>query len=92
MRGHPRAGLLSNRTTTGVTTPVKGTAGSVHRVIIEVALTGTATFNELVNGATTAVLILPIAFPAGSYEFNIAFRGKIEVVTSAADRLVVVYE
>jgi len=92
MRAHPRAGLGSTRITTATTTPVKASAGSVHRVLIEVALTGTATFNEIENGADKVVTILPIGFPAGSHELNIAFRGQIEVITSAADRLVVVWE
>lgn len=90
MRGAsaPRVGLPAVRITTATTTAVKTGGGSVHQVIIEAALTGTATLND---GLGTKVL-LPIGFPAGSYQLDIAFATKIEVVTSAADKLVVVYE
>lgn len=87
-RDHPRLGLASTRITTAATTPVKDKTGTVHRVIVEVATTGTVTLND----GSGARLILPIGTPIGSYELNIAFPGKIEVVTSAADRVVVVWE
>jgi len=88
MRSHPRFGLPSTRITSATTTTVKATTGMVHRIVIEVALAGIVTFND--NDG--AVLILPVAIPAGSYELNLAFNGKIEVVTAGADRLVVAYE
>jgi hypothetical protein len=82
------SGRQSTRITTGTTTAVKATAGRVVRVIVEAAATGTVTFNDSLG----ARLILPIAFPAGSFEVDIEFAGKIEVVTSAADRVVVVWQ
>lgn len=87
-----RSGFPSARITTNTTTTVKATGGTIQRVLVEAALTGTATFNEVVSGVSTVLFILPVAMAAGLYELNLLSRGKIEVVTSAADRLVVVYE
>jgi hypothetical protein len=81
-------GYRSSRITTATTTQVKTSVGTVIRVLIEVALVGTVTFND----STGTKTILPVALPAGLYDLNIAFAGKIEVVTSAADRVVVVYD
>lgn len=83
-----RLGLAAARITTATTTAVKAGGGSVHRVIVEVATAGIVTFNDNLG----AKMIWPLAWPVGVYELNIAFSGKIEVVTAGADRLVVVYE
>lgn len=83
-----RVGLPSVRITSATTTAVKATTGTVHRLIVEVATAGITTFNDVLGSK----LILPAAIPVGFYELNMAFTGKIEVVTAGADRLVVVYE
>lgn len=88
MKVHPRAGLSSARITTATTTQVKTAAGSVHRIIIGATAAGTIALND--SGGT--LLLLGASFPVGSYELNIAFRGKIEVVTGAASDITVVYE
>ena len=87
MTARANAGYRSSRITTATTTAVKATGGIVRHVLVEVALTGTATFNDRVG----TKLILPIG-AAGLYHLDMLFAGKIEVVTSATDRLVVVYD
>jgi hypothetical protein len=66
---------------------VSGTR-TLHRVAIEADLVGTATFND----ATGTKVLLPAGYKAGSHELNVLFSGKLEVVTSAADRLELVCE
>lgn len=83
-----RIGYSSTRITTATTTPVKATSGSLVRLIVEVALTGTVTINDAVGTKT----ILPVALPVGVYPLEFACAGKIELVTSAADRVVAVWE
>lgn len=83
-----RVGLNSTRITTATTTAVKAGGGTVHRVIVEVATAGIVTFNDSLGAKT----IWPAAWPVGVHELNIAFAGKIEVVTAGADRLVVIHE
>lgn len=83
-----RFGFPSRRITTATTTAVKGSTGAVVRVVVEAATTGTVTIND----SAGTLLILAATTPIGSYELNIACAGKIEVITSAADRVVVVYE
>jgi len=83
-----RVGLSSARITTATTTTVKAGGGTVHRVIVEVATAGITTFNDGVG----TKMIWPAAIPVGSYEINIGFASRIEVVTGGADRLVVVFE
>lgn len=78
----------STRITTNTTTAVKATGGTLHGVIVEVAPTGTVTFNDAVG----TKIILPVAFPIGLYLLDIGFAGKIEIVTSAADRVVAIFD
>ena len=67
---------------------VKTGSGILHALLIEVAPTGTVTFND----ATGAKMILPAAFPIGLYPLDIGFAGKIEVVETAADRVIAIYD
>jgi hypothetical protein len=83
-----RSGLKSARLTTALTFAAKVGSGTVHRVIVEAALTGSVTFQDFLGPR----LIMAVGFPPGAHEINIAFVGVIEVVTASADRLVVVYE
>lgn len=87
-----RVGSQTTRITTATTTSVKPASGILHRVVVEVVTVGTVTFNELVSGVTTVVMIWPLGIPVGSYELNFSFGGKIEIVTAGADRLVAGWE
>jgi hypothetical protein len=80
----------SVRITSATTTQVSGasTTAVLRGIFIEAAPTGTITFNDAVG----TKMILPISFPVGYHpEINMLFSGKLEVVTSAADRVVVVW-
>ena len=72
------------RITTATTTAVKASAGTVVGVFVEVALTGTVTLNDNV----TTMIILPIGTIAGFHPFPASFATSLNVITSAADRLV----
>lgn len=80
---------VTSRITSATTTVVKSAAGVLNRIIVEVALTGTATVYDNTAGSGTIVLILPIGTPAGVYAVAIPLATGCTVVTSAADRLVV---
>ena len=80
----------STRITTATTTQASGasTSAVLRGIFVEATLTGTATFNDSVG----TKMILPIGFPVGYHpEINMLFSGKLEVVTSATDRIVVVW-
>lgn len=83
-----RGGYRSTRITTATTTAVKTGSGILRALLVEVAPTGTITVNDG-NGAR---LILPAAAVAGVYRLDLAMANKIEIVTSAADRLVAIYD
>lgn len=87
MRGD-RGGYRSNRITTATTTAVKATVGVLRFLLVEVATTGTIT----VNDSTGTKLILPAAWAAGLYRLDLGMAGKIEIVSSAADRVVAIYD
>lgn len=82
----------STRITTATTTTCYSGASVLVRVIVEVALTGTATIYNNTAGSGTILSILPIGTPAGSYQFDASATIGVTVVTSAADRVVVVAE
>ena len=77
------------RITTATTTAAKTGAGVLTRIIVEVALTGTATIYDNTAGSGTVLIILPIGTPAGVYPVMIPHGTGVTVVTSAADRLIV---
>ena len=78
----------STRITTATTTAVYAGVAVLRGIFVEATLTGTATFNDSVG----TKMILPIGFPVGYHpEINMLFSGKLEVVTSATDRIVVVW-
>ena len=60
------------------------------KIIVEVALTGTVTVYDNTAAAGTILTILPIGTVAGVYSFDSSFATGCTVVTSAADRVVVV--
>jgi len=80
----------STRITTAATTVCDTGAGNLKRVFVEVALTGTATIYDNIVGSGTILTILPATLPAGSYEFNFEYETGCTVVTTNADKLVVV--
>lgn len=77
------------RITTATTTAAKTGAGVLTRIIVEVALTGTATIYDNTAGSGTVLAILPIGTVAGVYPVMIPHGTGITVVTTAADRLIV---
>lgn len=89
---HTTSGDTSVRISTATTTVCRNTGGSLEGIIIEVALTGTATFYNHPSSATgTPFLILPIGTAAGPIDcYGLVASDGIVCVTSAADRLVVV--
>jgi hypothetical protein len=83
-----RGGYRSARITSAATTAVKATVGVLRFLVIEVATTGTVTIND----STGTKMILPAAWAAGQLRLDLAMAGKIEIITSAADRVVAVYD
>ena len=77
----------ATRITTATTTAVKAGTGVIHRIIVGTATTGTITFNDAVG----TKVILATTLPLGSYEMNIEFAGKIEVVTAATGDVTIVW-
>jgi hypothetical protein len=77
----------ATRITTATTTPVKAGTGIVHRIIIGATTAFTITFNDGVG----TKLVLGASFPVGSYELNIEFATKIEIVTAGASDITVVW-
>ncbi len=77
----------ATRITTATTTAVKAGTGIVHRIVIGTTAVGTITLNDNVG----TKLVLGASFPVGSYELNIEFAGRIEVVTAAASDITVVW-
>lgn len=89
---HVVNGGATTRITTATTTVCRNTSGKMNGVLVEVALTGTATFYDNASAASgTVLLILPIGTPAGYYSFcdGGTVSNGVVCVTSAADRLVV---
>ena len=82
----------STRITTATTTTARSGTGVITRFLIEAALTGTATVYDNTAASGTILTILPIGFAAGSHQADISFGTGCTVVTSAADRVVVVVE
>lgn len=86
-----RAGYNRAHISTATTTQVTGSAtkgGRLIRVVVNATAAGTITINDA-NG-TVAVMKASIA--EGSYEFDVAMAGKIEVITGAASDLTVVWD
>lgn len=81
-------GYRVTRITTATTTAVKAASGVLNRLVVEVATTGTVTIND----NTGTKVILPTSWPAGVVNLDIGLAGKIEIVTSAADRVVAIYD
>jgi len=79
--------LRATRITTATTTAVKAGTGTVHRIIIGATTAFTITFNDGVG----TKLVLGVSFPVGSYELNIEFATKIEVVTGGASDITIVW-
>ncbi len=77
------------RITTATTTAAKTGAGVLTRIIVEVALTGTATIYDNTAGSGSVLAILPIGTVAGVYPVMIPHGTGITVVTTAADLLIV---
>lgn len=89
---HVVNGGTTTRITTATTTVCRNTSGKMNGILVEVALTGTATFYDNASAASgTVLLILPIGTPAGYYSFcdGGTLSNGCVCVTSAADRLVV---
>lgn len=81
----------STRITTATTTTLFAGRGTLKRVLIEAALTGTATIYDNTAGSSTIVTILPIGFPAGSHMLGAECAVGCTIVTSAADRIVALH-
>ncbi len=81
----------STRITAAATTTLFAGRGTLKRVLIEAALTGTATIYDNTAGSGTVVAILPIGFPAGSHMLGAECAVGCTVVTSAADRIVALH-
>lgn len=81
----------STRITTAATTTLFAGRGTLKRVLVEAALTGTATIYDNTAGSSTIVTILPIGFPAGSHELGAECAVGCTIVTSAADRIVALH-
>lgn len=77
----------SDSITTATTTAVKATDGVLGGVSVLATLTGTVTIND--GGGTKVVL--PIGLPVGFHKLPFVMTGEIEVVTSAADNIVVYF-
>jgi hypothetical protein len=73
--------------TTATTTAVKATDGVLGGVSVLATLTGTVTIND--GGGTKVVL--PIGLAVGYHKLPFIMTGEIEVVTSAADNIVVFF-
>jgi len=84
-----RPGVGTRITTATTTTPVSGT-GILAKIIVEAVLTGTVTAYDNTAASGTIMTILPIGTPAGVYAFDSTFSTGCTIVTSAADRIVVV--
>lgn len=84
-----RPGTSTRITTATTTTPVSGT-GILAKIIVEVALTGTVTVYDNTAASGTVLAILPIGTVAGVYMFDSKFTTGLTLVTSAADRIIVV--
>lgn len=81
----------NTRITTAATTLLFTGRGTLKRLLVEAALTGTATIYDNTAGSGTILAILPIGFPAGSHELGFECAVGCTVVTSAADRVVAVH-
>lgn len=84
-----RPGSLTRITSATTTTAVSGT-GILAKIIIEVATTGTVTVYDNTAGSGTILTILPIGTTAEVYSFDASFTTGLTLVTSAADRVVVI--
>ena len=73
---------ISSATTTHVVTDKKC---QLHTVVCPIALTGTATFQDL---AALAYFVLPIG-SIGTLRFDCSLPNGLDVVTSAGDKLIV---
>jgi hypothetical protein len=73
---------IATNTTTHVVTALNCT---LHTVVCPIALTGTATFQDL---AAAAYFVLPIG-SIGSFTFDCILPNGLDVVTSAADKLII---
>lgn len=79
------------RITSATTTAVLAEDGDLLGIFVEVALTGTVTvYNHPSSATGSAVLILPVGTPANWYPFPKSMNQGVTVVTSAADRVVVI--
>ena len=76
---------ISTATTTTVAT---GSAGLLHSVTIGETAAGAITISD--NTGTIAVLKTSI--PEGTYTFDVAWNGFLQVVTAAASKLTVSYK
>lgn len=80
------------RITSAATTVAVTGSGAIIGFLVEVAFTGTATVYDNVAGSGPVMTILPIGTPAGFHPFNARFNTGCTLVTTAADRIVVVTE
>lgn len=80
-----KTSYISTQTTTNIEASAKNIL--IHTVICPIALTGTATFQDIASSAAT-YFVLPIG-SIGSLEFESIFPNGLAVVTSAADKLIV---
>lgn len=74
---------------TSTTTTIEGASKniSIHTVVCPIALTGTATFED-VTGSPVTYFVLPIG-SIGTLRLDAIFPNGLKVVTSASDKLII---
>lgn len=72
---------------TATTTAVKDKTGVLHAITVNTTAAGTIT----VNDASGAIAVLKASVAEGTYTYDVACQGKIEVVTAAASDITVAY-
>ena len=81
----------NTRITTAATTQLFAGRGTLKRLLIEAATTGTVTVYDSLAASGTILTILPIGFPAGAHQLGFECAVGCTVVTSAADRVAAVH-
>jgi hypothetical protein len=79
---------ISTNTTTNLA--AAGRNSRVHTVILPKNSTGTVTFQDK-TGSPVTQFVLPTSTVAGTYILDVVFGNGLDVVTSAADTVIVTY-
>ena len=80
----------ATRITSAATTACRNSSGSIRRIIVKVALTGTVSIYNHPSTATNLIDVLPIGLAVGTYNLGYEMSNGVVVVTSAADDITVV--